>query len=820
MLDRIRQSSDGTEDAFRVRVAKGLYLLNQVRSDVPSTPENLARLMIGSTNASLESVISDVEDALTDPTHGLAENPYVLTEINDHGDKEYLLVSEEQEDILTRAKTRATQISSHRLSAKLESFLQEGSEYLLSEGSRHEVDFEDERRVPLRFEYSVLDPIERAPTPAFDALRVRLVADSPETVAKQRDAWQSTNEEREGGEHVLVTVNIPKSMIQRLQDVMGMQEVLSEETETYPDLESDHRDEQRILESAVLEQLKDGDIYVQTGNALGRYDDAFERVVTDQVYSVFGRTRHVLTNGITEVDDAQQMARFFRGVDEWPLSSEDAVTLGVDIESGEIADGWSRDFLDEHENHQSLRGEELLAQTIQRGGTHRGTPRESISALLITLATANEIALRQDDEYITDPAAIGRAVRNKTNLSDVQIRFESLEGIDPDRIRTTVETITGEPPSGSDPDAWLSALAGWADENSVLVKRVLRGVRREFGEDASLDDLSESLEPAFGGGSLETEGFSSDKIARQADRFARARNLFQTDTSDETLWECLTDRTAEMQRLHPGADITGDLQDIANGDQIPDTDRLRAKLDEAETHRQQVVRDQYERITGESPTDEEPDTVVSSLTTWLYAHDGSSKEIADRVLVEFTGVNIDDLYDLFETAWSGDSFSEADLVDPPVVQQAKRYAKARLLLEASENERSHWSQLHDAARRLEQEHPNHPITNDVKTTLDRSLPPSVDEVIRLLEAAESPFEIDERMAELADELQAKYPDHETTVAVVSAVEADSPPSDERVGELIAEAEQLLADVDEQWRRIQETIDDLEDSSIVLVESLE
>lgn len=233
-----------------------------------------------------------------------------------------------------------------------------------------------------------------------------------------------------------------------------------------------------------------------------------------------------------------------------------------------------------------------------------------------------------------------------------------------------------------------------------------------------------------------------------------------------------------------------------------------------------MVREQYERITSETPTDEEPDTVVSSLTTWLYAHDGSSKEIADRVIVEFTGVNIDGLYDLFETAWDGDSFSEADLVDPSVVQQAKRYANARQLLEASERERSHWSQLHDAARRLEDEHPNHPLTNDVKTTLNRSLPPSVDEVTYLLEAAESPFEIDERLTEIADKLQAEYPDHETTDAVVSAVEADSPPSDERVGELIEKAEQLLENVDKQFRRIQETMDDLEDSSVVLVESLE
>jgi len=98
------------------------------------------------------------------------------------------------------------------------------------------VDLDGERKVPLRFGYSVLDPIEQAPTPEFDAVRVRLVAGRDEEVSDQVDAWQSTNEGRDGGEHVLVAVELQGSTIDRLRDVMGMQEVLSEETETYPDL--------------------------------------------------------------------------------------------------------------------------------------------------------------------------------------------------------------------------------------------------------------------------------------------------------------------------------------------------------------------------------------------------------------------------------------------------------------------------------------------------------------------------------------------------------------------------------------------------------
>jgi hypothetical protein len=514
------------------------------------------------------------------------------------------------------------------------------------------------------------------------------------------------------------------------------------------------------------------------------------------------------------------MARFFRGVDDWPLSNEDTVTLGVDTDRAELADGWCQEFLDEFENTQSVRAEDLLSQTVQRGGTYRGTPQESISALLITLATANKIALRRDDEYITEPDEIGRAVRNKTNLTDVQVRFESIGDTDPEQIRKTVETLIGEELDGTDPNEWLSELADWVDENSVLVKRVLRGVSREFGEGASLDDLETALQPALGGEGLETDDFASDKIERQSGRFARARELFESVGDGDSLWGQFSQRTTEIQRLYPGADITGEMQAIVGGDEVPDADRLRATIDEADAHRRTVVREQYKRITGESLADEVPESVVSSLATWLYAHDGSSKETADRVAVEFDGVTIDDLYGLFETAWNGDSFSEEDLVDPTVVQQAKRYERARQLLEAPGSEASLWSQLRDASRRLEEERPNHPVTTDVSEMLNRSQPPSVDDVEQLLDEAENPFEVDERLQELADKLQSEYPDHDLTQEVVDVVEGTSPPGEERVGGLIEDAEQLLDGVDEQLRRIRETMDELPEGSVMMIESLD
>jgi hypothetical protein len=771
--------------------------------------------MVKSTDESFGSVRNDVESALSD----LFDDRKVLTETNDRGDEEYLLVSEEQEDILTRAKTRAQQIPSHRLSAKLENSLREGSSLLLSEGSRHEVDLNGERNVPLRLGYSVLDPVEQAPTPEFDAVRVRLLVGDDE-VGDQVAAWQSTNEGQDGGEHVLVAVNLQESTIDRLRDVMGMQEVLSEETETYSELESDHRDEQQALESTIRDQLADADVYVQTGGTKGRYEDVFEQVVEQQVQSVFAGTRFVLTNGITEVPDTKQMARFFRDVDDWPLSSEDAVTLGVDTDRAELVNGWCHEFLEEYEDTQSIRAEDLLAQTVQRGGIYRGTPRESISALLITLEAANEIALSRDGKPIGDPGEIGRAVRNKTSLTDVQIRFDPIENGDPEQIRDTVETLINEEPDGTSPDTWLSELTEWIDENSVLVKRVFRGVSREFGDAASLEKLETTLQPALDGESLQKDEFVFDEIEQQTERFDRARELFQSSEESESLWERFSHQTIEMQRLYSGAGITGEMQAILSGSDVPDADRLRATIDEADAHRRTVVREQYERITGESPSDEDPESVVSSLVTWLYAHDGSSKETADRVAVEFDGVTIDYLYELFETAWNGDSFSEEDLVDSTVVQQAKRYERARQFLEASDNEASLWSQLREASERLEKEYPNHPVTTDVSEMLSRSQPPSVDEVEQLLDEADNPFEVDERLEELAHELQSEYPNHDLTQEVVDTVKGTSPSSAECVGELIEDAEQLLDDVDEQLQRIRETMDELEDGSVLMIETLD
>ena len=811
--NKLVPSAGGDESARTVRVAKALYLLNQVRSVVPSTPANLARLMVDSVDASFEETHEKVEAALDE----LVDDRKALTETNDHGDVEYLLVSKEQEDILSRASARARQIASHRLSAKLESSLQDASRHLLTEGSRHEVDLDTERRVPLRYEYSVLDPVERASTPEFDAVRVRILADDAETVTEQVDAWQASNEGKAGGEHVLVAIEIPESTVERLRDVMGMAEILSEETESHPDIEADHHDEERALESTIRAALMEASIYVPTGSGRGRFDESYEQVIIDQVRSVFGGTRHVLTNGITEVPDAEDMGRFFRGSADWPLSEQDAEMLGVDLEQRTFVEGWCRSFLSDYDDHQTLRAEALLDQTVQRGGHYRGTPRESIAALLITLVAASEISLSRDGEFITDLGTVGRAVRNKTSLTDLQIRFDVVVDGDPERIRSVVTTLTGEEPARDDPDAWITTLATWIDEHSTAVKRTIRGVNREFDDAASMDELEAAIKPAFEGESLDAGDLGDEVIETQAKRFARARVLFEAEEG-ESLWARFSGRAKEMQRLHPSAAVTSRMQSALGGSDVPEADRLEQLLGEAEAHRRRVACEQYNHLTSEDPPDDSPEEITSALGEWLRDHEAHVRDIVDRIEAEFDGIELDALSDVFETAWSGDEIKEHDLVDSSTVQQTKGYLAGRKLLEPTEaSGEVLWQQLRDRANLLESEYSGYPATERVNDLLGSTTPPSMDEVRACLGATEPPFELEQRLAELAEELRESYPNHEVTERVEAVLVGGGSQTEAEMIALVEEAEELLSE-DDQLERLREMLDDLGDGSVVLIKS--
>jgi len=326
----------------------------------------------------------------------------------------YTLVSEEQESVLSRAQTKAERISPHQLSAWLETRLREGDDFFRSDSSLHEAGVGDKRLVPLRYEYSILDPVGRAPTTEYDAVRIRVLADDPDTVSDQVETWQNVNDGRDGGEHILIAIDVPEPTLDRIRNAIGMGQVLEEETESHEELEREHRTDKRRLESSVSDLLERGRPHgprlswratERPRRSRRRPGSSCLRFDAEGTLATARRSRR-----------REGLAKFFRGSGDWPLADSDAVMLGVDTSSStEIADtGWCRAFIDTYESQTAVDVETLLQQTRTANGDYRGTPQESIAALLITLATSNEkVALKQDTDYVTDPTAIGRHVRTK-----------------------------------------------------------------------------------------------------------------------------------------------------------------------------------------------------------------------------------------------------------------------------------------------------------------------------------------------------------------------------------------------------------------------
>lgn len=805
---------DGDEDAWEVRLAKALYLLNQTPA-VPATPENLGRLMVDDVTADVEEVVERADSGL----QTLVDKQKVLTETNDQGDEVYTLVSEEQESVLSRAQDKAAQISPHQLSAWLETRLRENDAFLRSEGTRHETDVGDERLVPLRYEYSILEPVDRAPSPEYDAIKVRVLADEEDDVSNQVSTWQDVMDGRDGGEHVLITMDIPGTMLERIQNVIGMGQVLDEETESHEELEREHRTDKRRLEAEVTEVLEEAIVHTVKGER-GQRDSVLENVVAEQVEEVFGSSRRTLSRPLAEVDDAKAMASFFRGSGEWPLSNADAATLGVDTANGAVAEtGWCAEFIEKYEGQQAVDVETLLQQTRTANGAYRGSPRESIAALLITLATSNEdVVLKQDTEYLSDPAAIGRQVRTKGGLTSLTVRFETI--IDSRKVKEFVTTVTESEPDGDGPDEWLDELAVWADAHSASIKRTGKAASREF--EVSLDAFESLIEPALTGGDLSTSDIGSeseiDAALEEAKTFATARELFESEDGERPLWDRFTEELDEMRSLYPDASIADSMQATAASDTVPSVSTVESRLDEARSHRVEAVAAQYRRITGRTTDASTPAGACNELTEWLRSNEERVRGILKAATDEFETAGLDDLEALFEAAWDGEPVTEAEIVDATAVQQAETYERLRQLLDDADGQ-SLWSQLQDAGEELRSEHPKSPTTDAVETALDSSRPPTERRVRQLIERAEDPRpprpDDDDWAAllRIAEELRQELPNAEVTDEVTAAVDGDERPDAGRVTELLEEARPVLERITE----VSERLDELEEGSIVLIE---
>ena len=806
MLDNtLIPTFDGNEDAREVRVSKALYLLNQAPA-VPATPENLGRLMLGSVEDSLESAI---EDARTD-LNTLVDKRKVLTETNDQGDEVYTLVSEDQESVLSRAQTKAQQISPHQLSAWLETRLRDNDSFLRSDNSLQQVDVGNERLVPLRYEYSILDSVGRTPNTEYDAVRVRVLADEAEAVAEQVSVWQDVNESKTGGEHILIAIDVPEPTLERIRTVIGMGQVLDEETENHEELRREHRTDKRKLEASMSTLVEEAEIYTVEEHAGMR--TGLERVIEEQVQSVFDPTRKTLSRPLVEVDDAKDLSAFFRGSGDWPLADRDAVMLGVNMSTAELtADGWCQEVIDQYAPQTAVDVETLLQQTRTANGAYRGTPQESIAALLITLATSNErVALKKDTDYVTDPAAIGREVRTKGGLTSLQVRFDK-EVVDSGAIRSVVSTLLGRDPTGDDPDEWIAELGAWVADNSVSVKQTLKRVSQEFG--ITLDALEETLSPAFRGDSISDEEIVTESVKAEAETFVTARELLVSEDGETALWDQFTDALAQMETLYGSATVTSRMQTTAESGSVPSKQTVATRLSDATGHRVDVLSEQYRRLTGETTSESEPAEICRALSEWVRATESEITQLVDDATATFEAVSFDSLDSVFETAWNGEQLDEATLVDSTVQQQAETYATAREILSG---EPSPWSQLEATLDPLQAEYPDSPTTESVQTVLNSSRPPSLRRVQQLIEEADDPptgGDVWEDLKSIAGELQQELPNAAVTDEVTQLVDDDDRPPEDQATELLEEAETLLTRI----REVKATLDDVNDQSIVLIE---
>ena len=788
-------------DSRQVGVAKPLYLINKTPS-VPATPENVAKLTLPELTADLEAHIAQT----TADLETLKDNQCALTETTDQGDTVYTLVSEEQKTILEKARHEAKKIAPHQVSAKLKTEFLEADGFLRSDGSRHEEAVGNLRLVPLRFSYAILDTIDPTATTNYDALQIRCYAGTEEQYSQQITEWQEANASETGTEHILVGIEIPEPLIGDLKDVMGMQTVLETETEGHDQLEAKKNRKETRVETELLRLLDDATVYTPSAEQ-GPKSAALEEAIGDQLQTQFGDRRRVLAQSLREVDDAKAIASFFRGDGEWPLSTADAATLGVDTANRSFTtDGWAHRFIENHSG--PVHGDELLAETRRENGAYRGTPRETLSALLITLATSNADVQLKLDERLETPTEIGRAVRTTSKFERLEIRFE--EGVDYQRVRDVVTTIQNTEPDETDPDAIVAAFSDWVDRNSGLIKRTIKSAR-QF-EMVKLETMESVLEAGFKGQVIAIAELDDQTLQAEADTYAAARELFRGDPS---LWEQFTTIRDEMSEAYPQAVETTRLQTTAESEQVPTPKTVQTRIEDAEAHRVETLTTQFEHCFGTDPDATTPEGLCEEFETQLAAEANPITELLSWGEDTFEGVTLAAMRTLLEN--TGEDISEATIVDSQLQSEAKTLQRLR---ELYRGDPGLWAQLESAKTTLETDHPQSPTTERVSEAARTTTPPTKARIEDLLEQAKAPRpprpddDTWGRLKDISDALDQQLPNAALTAEITSMVnEGPEANKENEVEEKLSAAEGLL----DRWATMQQELDELDSGTTVRVE---
>lgn len=743
-----------------VRVVKALYMLDHV-DEHPATIEAVARRLV----TDVTDNPADVEDDVRQVMGALEEKHLVHPDQTAEDGTVYRLLS--REEVSVSQKIRDQQVSQADVRVRLEQWLRE-HDYAASEDLKREVDLAGAREVPLRTRYSVLSLSMGSSPSAFDAVTLRFLVHHEDT-EEAVDRWRSLHEERgRDGEDLLAVIELPQAFYEDLDRAIAMDRVLERETRRVKDLEAKARRKRNELHRRFQDLVSQASLYRPgKGQKVGQLDTEFEQLVVDRILPEKFPERKTLQRGLRPLDAARELTRFFDDEAEWPLAPEDAELLGVDLQARALEeDGWIERFLERWDESDYVEGEgDLLPRIEGPSGDFLGTPVETLQALVLVAAAAQRITVRQQGEPVLDPEGIASAVRTKTALEKLTFRPASPEeGPRSEEVEALYETLTGETVSDLSPAELLDRVGAWAHGGLGRIREVDRQLRRRTTADARLSALEEALEPAEAGEELREADLVADQVQKEAERYALARQYFGGELED--LWQELEAVAEVLREYYPGSTVGRRVDRCFATPDLPAPKSLRSLLTQAQETREERMRGVYERLFKQEPPDEPPDRLLERLREDLTVEADQLHEEIDALEGKLHDrLELPELRELLAEGTDGDPERFRERLESETLEAETRHLeRARELTVQPDDEDSLWARLQEAEERLEVDHPDSPLREEVRDALAGPELPEPGRAKRLIEQAQQqpdtgtkveddhrvPETIQERLNELED----------------------------------------------------------------------
>ncbi len=623
LLSRLQSVADDTESPVQA-VARTVFLLNEAGID--ATEEAITHLLLRHVEEGFEERTSEVSSALD----ALQANKYVFEEA-DQDPTWYRLLTEQEVSVEKKVAEKADTIAYPRLRSTIMDWMREYGSLLTAQGNRQEVALGGERGVPLTFFYSVLQSVPQ-PSDHADTVALRVLVGGE--VESEIQDWTEKSESIGAREDGLIAVELPANFEKQLRHYVATGDVLQSETRHFPELRSDRLREEQTLREQLRSALDDAQIISAEGKRRGTFADGLEAFVVDHVVSNKFLHRKSLTRALQPIDDGPALAAFFRGEGDWPLSEADARTLGVDLSDNAFREGsWKDEFwaaATDRTSGKIIGGDQVINMIEQRGGAFLGTSVEAIAALLLALATNEDIQLRRDGDLLRDPAEMGRAVRTKTEIRRLTIRLEPPPDRDAvERLRAVHRALTEADATPDDTEEIVSQVAEWAQGHVGAVQQVRQFVEKSF-EEVSLGTLADRLQAAAADPStLGADTLSEPVMKEQVETFGAARRY--REGPKKGLWDRFLEVRTGLEDTAP-YDLIRKLERATVGE-VPSPGTLRSLIQAVEDYRDEEA-DGVENSGSEgeefgSGEEEDGETDLEGFTEKFGPDD--SEEMKERV---------------------------------------------------------------------------------------------------------------------------------------------------------------------------------------------